>query len=195
MFQVAMLSQVGICYVFTKHTRWSHVISCICAYLPETTDDYWQPKSSVLCVLTSQVNGIGISQLLRCNIYLLVGDRREEGNHVVVPVVTNGCHLVREGGVGWCNPSHPFIKNGISESMKHLQGQMTPCSFKGPIAYTFSLFIILLIIFYPGLQWKSLALLIIHKNSPLSPETSIFTIPEQLFSCIPIYQPQKQNKI
>lgn len=127
-------------------------------------------------MLTSQVNGIGISQLLRCNIYLLVGDWREEGNHVVVPVVTNGCHLVREGCVGWSNPSHPLIKNGVSESVKHLQGQMTPCSFKGPIVYTFSLFIISFIIFHHGLQWNTLALLINHKNSTLSPETSILSL-------------------
>lgn len=72
-------------------------------------------------MLTIQIDGIRISQLLGCNINLLVGDRREEGNHVVVPVVTNGSHLIWEGGVGWSKPSHPLVKNGVSESVEHLQ--------------------------------------------------------------------------
>ncbi len=71
-------------------------------------------------MLTIQVSGIGISQLLRCDVNLLISDRREEGNHVVVPVVTDGGHFIWEGGVGWNKPPHPLVKNGISESVEHL---------------------------------------------------------------------------
>lgn len=74
-----------------------------------------------------ELNGVGVSQLLRCNVYLLVGDRREEGNHVVVPVVTNGGHLIWEGGIGWSEPFHPLIKNGVSESVEHQKDGVVGC--------------------------------------------------------------------
>lgn len=71
--------------------------------------------------LTVQVNSIWVSQLLRGYVNLLIGDWREEGDHVVVPVVTDGSHFVWKSGVGRRKPSHPLVKNGISEGVEHLQ--------------------------------------------------------------------------
>lgn len=74
-------------------------------------------------MLTLQVDGIRISQLLRCDIDLLVGDGREEGNHVVVPVVANWRHLVRVGTVGRSEPCHPLVEDGVGESVEHLRDE------------------------------------------------------------------------
>lgn len=71
--------------------------------------------------LTIQRNSVGISQLLRGDVDLLIGDRREERNHVVVPVVTYRGHLVGKSGIGRNELPHPLVKNGISKSMQHLE--------------------------------------------------------------------------
>ena len=70
--------------------------------------------------LTIQFYGIRISQLVRRNVNLFIGHRREEWHHVVISVVTNGGHLIGETGVWGNRLPHPLIKNGISESMEHL---------------------------------------------------------------------------
>ena len=82
------------------------------------------PSNPSFKLLLTKGDGVGISQLFRCDVDLLVGDRREEGNHVVVSVVTDGRHLVRVGGVSRNNPPHPLVENGIGESVEHLWGQI-----------------------------------------------------------------------
>lgn len=100
--------------------KWIHIF-------PKTV-----PLNALQHLLTIQGNGVGIPQLLRCNIDLLISDRREEGNHVVVPVVTNWSHLIWIGGIRWAELPHPLVKNGIGESMEHLWGKQYThsCDFK-----------------------------------------------------------------
>lgn len=69
--------------------------------------------------ITFEVNGVGISQLFGCDVDLLIGHRWEKGNHVIMPVVSDRGHLIRKAGV-FTGTSHPFLKYGIGERVKHL---------------------------------------------------------------------------
>ncbi len=72
--------------------------------------------------VTFKFNGVGISQLFRSDVDLLIGHRWEKGDHVIMPVVSDRGHLIREAGV-FRRASHPFLKYCISECMKHLFGR------------------------------------------------------------------------
>lgn len=72
--------------------------------------------------VTFKFNGVGISQLFRCHVDLLIGHRWEEGDHVIMPVVSDRGHLIREAGV-FTGAFHPFLKYCIGECMKHLFGR------------------------------------------------------------------------
>lgn len=78
---------------------------------------------------TWQVNGIGVAKLLCSLEELLVGDRREERDHVVQPVVPDGRQLLRPSIARWLETLHPLIKDGISEGVKNLQIQAWACTF------------------------------------------------------------------
>lgn len=72
---------------------------------------------------TWQVDGIGVAKLLGSLEELLVGHRREEGDHVVQPVVPDGGQLLRPSVVRGPETLHPLVKDGISEGVKNLQIQ------------------------------------------------------------------------
>lgn len=72
---------------------------------------------------TWQVDGIGVAELLGSLEELLVGHRREEGDHVVQPVVPDGGQLLRPSIARGPETLHPLIKDGISEGVKNLQIQ------------------------------------------------------------------------
>lgn len=65
---------------------------------------------------TREVDLVGVAQFDRGNVELLVGDRREEGNHVKVAVVADRSHFLWETVVFWEAP-HPFLEYGVCEGM------------------------------------------------------------------------------
>lgn len=84
-----------------------------------TSPDEYDDRLCANITITFEVDGIGVAQCFRPHVDLLVGHGGEEGNHVVMAVVSNRGHLIREAGVLPGTP-HPLLKDGVGEGVQHL---------------------------------------------------------------------------